>query len=168
MRGALPVHTLRAIPGGDGGTLATLKAMRSIVRTWRTAPEVLQKATELARRCPSKHYVCEARLLLAFVQRDIRYQQDVAEVETLRTPELVLRERVGDCDDKVTLLASLLQALGHPVAFVAVAFAESGGPFSHVFLETRLGPDWVAAETTEPWALGVAPPGITRAFRFYV
>lgn len=168
MRGALPVHTLRSLPGGDGSVVETLKEMRSMVRSWKKAPEILQRATELVRQCPGKDWLCEARVLHAFVRDSIRYQRDVRDVETLRTPELVLRERAGDCDDKSVLLASLLEAVGHPTRFVALAFGPPPAPFSHVLVETPIGDRWVAAETTEPWPLGMAPQGASRVLPFYV
>lgn len=168
MRGPLPVHTLRALPGGDGSVIETLKEMRSMVRTWRKAPEILQRATELTRSCPSKHWLCELRALHAYVRDKIRFQMDIRDVETLRTPELVLRERVGDCDDKSVLLASLIEAVGKPTRFIALGFGPPPAPFSHVLVEARLGEQWIAAETTEPWPLGVAPQGATRVLPYYV
>jgi transglutaminase-like putative cysteine protease len=93
---------------------------------------------------------------------------DVLGVETIRTPELTMRERVGDCDDKAVLLASLLAAVGHPSRFVALAFGPPPAPFSHVYVETPIGEHWLAAETTEPWPFGQAPEGFSRALPFYV
>lgn len=148
--------------------LATLKEMRSIVLTWRKHPVILQRATELTRACPSKDWVCEASALHRYVRDSIRYQLDVRDVETIRTPELTLRERVGDCDDKAVLLASLLEAVGHPTGFVALAFGPPPAPFSHVYTITRIGPRWIAAETTEPWPLGKAPEGASRSLEFFV
>lgn len=168
LRGPLPVHTFRALPRGDAGVLETLKEMRSIVRTWRASPIVLQRATELTRPCPGKDWLCEARALHRYVRDAIRYQMDPRDVETIRTPELTMRERAGDCDDKAVLLASLLEAVGHPSAFVALAFGAPPAPFSHVYVETRVGDRWIAAETTEPWPLGRAPEGFSRQVRFYV
>lgn len=139
-----------------------------MVHTWRKSPVILQRATELARRCASKDWLCEVRTLHAFVRDAIRYQLDVRDVETLRTPELVLRERAGDCDDKSVLLASLLEAIGHPTRFVALAFGAPPAPFSHVYVETRVGDRWIALETTEPWPMGQKPEGATRALPFYV
>lgn len=164
----LPVHTLRRLPSGDAGVLETLKEMRSIVRTWRVSPIVLQKATELTRRCPGKDWRCEAAALHQWVRDAVRYQLDVNGVETIRTPELTMRERAGDCDDKAVLLASLLEAAGHPTRFIALAFGPSPAPYSHVLVETRIADEWIAAETTEPWPLGRKPEGASRVLPFYV
>lgn len=142
--------------------------MRSIVRTWKKSPQVLQKATQLVRQCPGKDWLCEVRVLHAYVRDAIRYQLDVRGVETIRTPELTMRERAGDCDDKSVLLSSLLEATGHPTRFVALAFGPPPAPFSHVYVETLIGDRWIAGETTEPWPLGKAPEGASRVLPFYV
>lgn len=155
------VHTLQALPYGDAGVKATLREMRDIVRTWRKHPRIRNRAIELTSGCPSKAWACEVHRLHEFVRDRVRYVQDVRGVETLQTPEHTLRLRAGDCDDQCILLASLLEAVGHPARFVAVAF-RPGGQFSHVFTETQVGGYWVACETTEPWPLGRRPPGIRR------
>lgn len=131
------------------------------------APVIVAKASELVRRCPPKNWKCEAATLHAFVRDNVRYQQDIADVETLRTPELTLEMGAGDCDDMCILLASLLQAVGHPVRFVAVSFAPDQ-EYSHVFLETKIGNDWWPAECTEPWPFGSAPPGVVRDLTVFV
>ena len=164
----LPVHTIRALPGGDGSIVATLREMVSMVKTWRLAPVILQRATRLVRSCPEKNWRCEVAVLHAFVRDRVRYQMDVNTVETLRTPELVLQERAGDCDDKSVLLASLLEATGHPARFIALAFGPPPAPYSHVLVETRLGDEWIALETTERKPLGWKPQGATRVLPFYV
>jgi transglutaminase-like putative cysteine protease len=168
MRGPMPVHTLRSIPSGDAGVIETLKEMRSIVRAWKVAPVILQRATEIIRPCGGKDWSCQVRRLHAFVRDRVRYQLDVRDVETIRTPELTLRERVGDCDDKSVLLASMLEATGHPTRFIALGFGPPPAPYSHVLVETRIGDEWIAAETTEPWPLGQKPQGATRVLPFFV
>jgi transglutaminase-like putative cysteine protease len=154
-------HTLRLIPAGDAGIKATLRIMRDIVRGWRSTPLVRNTARSITGETAGKQFRREAATLQRWVQNNIKYQQDVADVETVQTPDLTLRDRAGDCDDQSVLIASLLQAIGHPVRFVAVAF-EPGGEFSHVFAETRIGGYWLPVETTEPYELGQFPPGVRR------
>lgn len=155
------VHSYYTLAGGDLGIRQTLQEMRSIVRAWRSDPGIRELAVRVTSQCPPKDWVCEVRTLHLWVQQSIRYVADVLEVETLQTPELTLAQRAGDCDDQSILLASLLQAVGHPVRFVAVDLGDGRG-LSHVFCETPIGAYWVAAETTEPWDLGRRPPGIRR------
>ena len=154
------VHSLRQIPSGDAGIRATLKEMASIARAWKTQPDMRELAVSLTQRCGPRNWVCEIEALHEFVRDKIRFVGDVLEVETLQTPELTLQHRAGDCDDQSILLATLLNAIGHPARFLAVDLGQGG--FSHVFTETPIGPNWVAAETTEPWQLGRRPRGVNR------
>lgn len=156
------VHSLRSLPGGDAGTRATLKEMRSIVRAWKTDPSIRQFAARITSVCGTHHnWTCQIETLHEWVRDNIQFLPDVAEVETLQTPELTLEQGSGDCDDQAILLATLLQSIGHPARFIAVDLGHGG--FSHVFVETAIGAYWVAAETTEPdWILGRRPVGVAR------
>lgn len=99
-----------------------------------------------------------------WVRDQVQYVRDVRGVETLSTPALILAQRQGDCDDKSLLLATLLEAIGHPTRFVAMDF---GRRFSHVSVEVRLGPQWVHLETTEPVPAGWYPRGVRRRLVVY-
>jgi len=101
-------------------------------------------------------------MLYRFVRDSIRYVQDVNEIETVQEPQKTLEFGAGDCDDKATLLAALLESIGHPTRFVAIGFEP--GIFSHVYVESRIGDSWVAMETTEPVEMGWEPdPSLIRA-----
>lgn len=143
---------LMQIPNGAAGTLATLKLMRDIVRACKKQLPIRQLALQLANGHAQKDYVAEVRSIFRFVRDRIRYIKDVRGVETLQTAIKTLELGQGDCDDKSTLAASLLEAIGHPTRFVAIGFHK--GMFQHVYLETRIGDKWIALETTEPWPLG--------------
>lgn len=114
-------------------------------------------AVQLTRHLPQKDWLGEVNALFDFVQGHIRYIRDIRNVETLQTPEKTLQLKAGDCDDKSTLLAALLESIGHPARFHAVGFAP--GKFSHVFVETLVGGKWMPLETTEPYDAGRAPSG---------
>lgn len=154
-------HTLHNIPGGDAGIRSTLYIMRDLVREYRKTPQIRDLAKRITVRCHGKDYRCELESLHKWVRDAIKYQRDVADVETVQTPDKTLADKSGDCDDKCVLLGALLQSIGHPARFVAVAF-RAGAPFSHVFLESPLGGYWRACEVTEPWPLGAKPAGIAR------
>jgi len=113
---------------------------------------------------PEKDFAGEVRALHAWVRDSIRYANDINEVETLKTPDLILSSAQGDCDDKAILLATLLESAGHPARFVAVGFQPDD--FSHVYVESRVGDRWLPLETTEQVAAGWSPEGVvTRMIR---
>ena len=161
LRAGATKHELHAIPPGDAGIRATLYIMRDLVRQYRKEPAIRDLAKKITVRCRSKDFRCELEQLHAWVRDVIKYHRDVADVETVQTPDKTLADGSGDCDDKCVLLGSLLQSIGHPVRFVAVGF-QRGGPFSHVFVESPLGGYWRACEVTEPLPLCRRPPGIAR------
>jgi len=157
--GAEPTKTaLLAIPNGAAGVRATLKIMRGMVLHSKRHYRLRELALELVDGLRQKDFAGEIKALHGFVQNQIRYVKDINGIETLQTPEKTLDIGQGDCDDKSSLLATLLEVAGHPARFVAVGF--SPGRFSHVYVETKVGRAWVPLETTEPWPAGKGPKGV--------
>jgi hypothetical protein len=160
--GGLPTYIM-GIPSGREGVRTTLRLMRQLTRDGKKNPAVRAMAVQLTRTLPQKDFLSEIKKLYEFVRDRIRYVRDTRQVETLHTPEIVLQTGQGDCDDKSVLLASLLESIGHPTRFVAVA--KEPGKFCHVFLQTRpIGTKkWISLETTEPVLMGWGPANITDA-----
>jgi len=146
---------LLGIPSGVEGVRATLKIMRALVRKHRATLPIREFAMRLTQSLPQKDWAGQVRKLHEFVRDGVRYVKDVNGVETVQTPDYTLRMRAGDCDDKATLLAALLESIGHPSQFLAVGPVP--GRFSHVLVETRIGARWVPLETTAPVSAGWAP-----------
>lgn len=158
-------QTLAEIPDGIGGIKATLAAMSDYVREYKMNPRIRGMATELTMHLAQKNFTGEVRALFEFVRDEIRYLWDITDVETLQTPIATLDNRVGDCDDKATLLAALLESIGHKTRFVAAGF--SLGQVEHVFVETKIGTDWIPLDPTEPVPMGWAPPGIVTRIQWH-
>lgn len=163
----LPPHQLSALPDGVEGIRATLKRMVAMTREGKKDLGVRTVALNLVRTLPQKAFADQVVYLFQFVQKRIRYVGDVRDVETLQTPKYTLEMGQGDCDDKSTLLAALLESIGHPTRFAALAIA--GGPFSHVIVETRLGQQWKALDPTVSSAyVGWTPPDVTARITLHV
>lgn len=156
---------LMAIPSGEEGTRQTLKLMSGLVKDGKKSLPVRLLALRLVENNQQKNWLGEVRNIHAFVRDRIRYVKDIRGVETLQTPEKTLEIGQGDCDDKSTLVASLLESIGHPTRFVAVGFRGAG--FAHVLVETKIGNKWVAVETTEPVELGWFPRNISLQMRWH-
>jgi transglutaminase-like putative cysteine protease len=134
--------------------------MRQIVRAWKKSPDLRDLALSHVRGFDQKDWYSEIAAIHALVRDKIRYVRDINGVETLHTPDQILKRGQGDCDDKSILLAALLESIGHPTRFVAVDI--NGRGFSHVYVETKIGNKWVGLETTEPWDLGRVVPSVER------
>lgn len=128
------------------------------MKDYKTNIKIRETALDLVKHLPQKRWASEADALFVFVRDRIRYVRDVNEVETVATPVKTLEYGQGDCDDKTVLLAALLEAIGHPTAFVAVGYAPQ--TFSHVYLQTKINKKWVGMETTEQWPMGARPKGM--------
>ncbi len=149
---------LVSIPDGPDGTEATLRAMRLVVLNAKSSMPVRDMALRLTRYLHQKDFRAEVRALWKFVRDNIRYVRDIRGVETIQMPDITLEMGQGDCDDKSVLLAAMLESLGHPTRFKALAFEP--GRYSHVLIETKIGGAgaWVPLETTEPVPFGWQPP----------
>lgn len=106
----------------------------------------------------AKDYRAEVEKVFDFVRDNVRYTQDINDVETIQYPVNTLEFGYGDCDDMATLLASMLESIGHPCRFAAVGTV--AGEFEHVLIQTLIGTSWVALDPTEDHPMGWAPPGI--------
>ncbi len=148
--------TLQMIPEGVAGIEATLSAMSRFSKAGKKSMQVRDMALSLIRDCPAKDWACQVRALHAFVRDSIQYVLDPVDVELVQEPETTLRLRAGDCDDKSVLLASLLGSIGHPARYCAIGFEP--GIFCHVYVETKIGANWIPLETTEPVEVGWEPP----------
>jgi len=135
---------------GREGTFKTLQEMRKLVLKASQNPMIYNLARYLVQSIPSEDKYNRASRIFEFVRDYIDYVNDPLGTELLRSPEIVLKERNGDCDEKATLLASLYRAVGFPVAFVVC------GPdpehFKHVYVAVKVGNWWLTADPTVPWA----------------
>lgn len=127
--------------------------MVALAKSYKKNPYIRELAKHLVSGCADRDVICEITQLQHFVRDQVRYTLDVHGYETLQTPLNTLGiieqpdgtfhsfgnppEASGDCDDKATLLASLLLAVGIPGRFCAIGTGRFG-EFSHVLVEARL------------------------------
>jgi hypothetical protein len=143
------------IPDGVAGITETLREMSRLAKDGKKSFPVRSRALGIISGCNQKDYSCEVRKLHAFVRDNIRYTLDIHNVETIQSAAKTLEFGAGDCDDKSILLASMLGAIGHPTRYVAIGFEPN--VYSHVYVETKIGANWIPLETTEPVEAGWEP-----------
>lgn len=150
---------LLEIPGGIAGADRTVEEITRHVKHDLRRPTIRLVATRLMHNenCPSKDQVAEARAIYRFVSREIRYQRDPIDIETVQSPEVTLRVKAGDCDDMVALVAALAQSIGLPVRFRILGYTER--ELVHILPEIYASGRWYPADTTEPGkGFGWRPP----------
>ncbi len=155
-----------AIGSGNNGVKDTLRVMRRMVKEYRRNPQIIETVHSILAGVNEKWWIAELSALLRFVQYEVRYTLDVNEVEVLQSPTHLLQTRQGDCDDKSTLLATLIEAAGHKAKFVAVGF--DGVNLSHVLVAAQVGEDWIPLETTEYVNAGWFPPNVNKKYEINI
>lgn len=152
------------LPEGDPGTGVTIQHMIGLIEAGKKNPLVNRAAASIVRSVPQFQRLAEASAVYQWVRRNIRFTSDVKGVETLRAPAETLTAGVGDCDDYVTLIASLLATIGHNLRIVTVA-SDPRDPsiFTHVFPEDYIRGRWVALDAARrnP-AIGKRPSRVYR------
>jgi transglutaminase-like putative cysteine protease len=159
-RGLGLVGALYSLPEDAEGVRQTLYLMRVLANQYKTDLNIRHLAASQFEGLNQKDFAGEVKRLHAFVRDHIRYMRDIDGVETVQTPDKTLELGYGDCDDKATLLATMLKATGHPARYIAIGTG-APGKFSHVFVDTLIKNTWVPLETTEPVPVGWAPPKVT-------
>ena len=73
----------------------------------------------------------------------------------------------GDCDDKSTLIASILRSFRVPVRlkFIRFTYKKNGEvkKISHVYPQFKYKGKWLALESVHKWDVGVDPEDRARA-----
>lgn len=149
---------LVGIPSGSAGVDTTLRYMAAFVNAYKIHPEIRELSLRLISHLPQKDTAGEVAALFDYVKYHIRYVRDIHNVETVQTPLKTLEYAAGDCDDKSTLLATMLASIGYPTRFRAMGFTRN---FCHVIVEALVNGQWVSLDATEPETLGWLPDNIT-------
>ena len=145
-----------SIGEGFGGTLDTLTLMRQLAREGSRMPDIRQGALNCIWLQPARFDLHEVRAIFEFVRDHIRYVRDPLHFESVATPSQTLLMKCGDCDDKSTLLAAMLESVGYPNRFVVTGYHDAQP--EHVYLQVFANGEWINADATEKMPLGYAPP----------
>lgn len=151
--------TLGSVDIGDGwgGTLDTISTMRRLAREGSRSAQVRGTAARVVHLQPAKDELHEVNAVFEYVRDHIRYTRDPVYFESIATPDQVLSLGYGDCDDKSTLLAAMLESVGYATRFIVAGYRQAGVP-EHVYLQALVYGEWVNADPTEHKPFGYAPP----------
>lgn len=118
------------LSAGLTGTAETISVMQRLALQGAASPSVREQAERIIIRRPARNWAAESRAIEAWVQNHIRYTRDGLQVETVKSPERMLREihsqglTLADCDDASVLISSLLLTVGHAPAFQVLGRGE--------------------------------------------
>lgn len=161
---ALGKETQQALPDGDDGTEATVKAMRGIIDAAQSSP-LVQVAANNLRGFPASLI---PRLLYDFLRDHLRFVDDPPGFEILTHPDRHLQAMIagghslGDCDDHAIIGAAILKRLGFLPVIITMNDSGDTRPFSHVFFGYKSGNNIVPMDPQEGVPLGTLPAGGKR------
>jgi hypothetical protein len=110
-------------------------AMRSFAHKGKQDLEVRGLVEQIIAELEPGDYASECYACYVWVYNNIRYVQDIHDVEFVKEPRQLIRTKAGDCDDIATLLAAMLMSIGKTCDFVLVSF--NGGAPSHVYMQAH-------------------------------
>jgi len=147
---------------GDKGTFDTVVQMGKLVDFGRKDMRVHSAAADITRHLNWENPKVIVRALWRWVTDNITYRLDPEGVELVRSCEVTLAQRVGDCDCQSVLLASLIAASvpDVPLSFI-VCRTQEGGPFAHILTAALFDGEWVPLETIEDIGFGRLPKEVT-------
>jgi len=131
-------------PNGLGHALASIKSMAQLARAGAHSYEIRSLATKITRAVASKDVRGELAAIYVWVRDNIRYRFDPVGLEWIQAPARTLAEGAGDCDDLATLIAALVQALGHRARFQTVG--PSPNAQEHVYAQAFDGKQWISLD----------------------
>lgn len=123
---------------------------------------------------PERDEVRIARGVQLVAQKGIKYFREFP--ERWQSPARTIAWRVGDCDDKSILIATMLRSFRIPVRLKFVRFTKNeivngkAVPIrvAHVYPQAYLKGRWTAIESVQPWPLGRDPEDVLRSRGFQV
>jgi hypothetical protein len=146
-----PATWVQKLPAGPAGILVTLRLMADWCLRDRTNQSLRDFAhNSLFRSIPGHAFDEEVKALFEFVRDKITYRKDPVGVERVQDAARTLEIKTGDCDDKVTLLVSLLLVCGYRARFAVCGRKQ--GRWSHVYCEVFRSDGWISLDPTNEFA----------------
>jgi hypothetical protein len=163
-----PQIVLEQLPEGDAGIFRTAEHLVDLIRSESNSFFVRQCAQSIIRGVQERDKKGEVKACFNFVKENVRYTNDMIGMEYIQSPTYILGQLLagkmvmGDCDDSVCLLLSLLRSIGYLVRVKITGYADSQ-EFTHVYGEVLLNDIWVPVDSiVKEHKVGDEAPGIMR------
>jgi hypothetical protein len=161
-------HSRVLIKDGEAGTAETIRLMQQIVAKGKRDNAVREVVGKILSGeipglplCTQKDYRCYAEAIFLYCRDQIKYAYDPHLVEYLEHPAVLLKNKIGDCDSKCILMASMFEQIGFQTQFATVkADPQRPQEFSHVYCRVQIPrKGWYAVDATMPGKpFGWEPP----------
>jgi transglutaminase-like putative cysteine protease len=138
-------------------TEQSVQAIITLIRESKQVPIVRETAENIISAVPERSWRAEMNALFNYVRANLRYTQDIENVETVKTPLRHLTDikqrgiAYGDCDDATVLLGALLVNAGYSVRVVIIkSDRNTSGEYNHIYLYAKIPNTdaWVCLDAT--------------------
>jgi transglutaminase-like putative cysteine protease len=111
---------------------------------------------------PARDELALARAVQIFAQHKIKFFREYP--ERWQSPLQTLALKIGDCDDKTILIASILRSFRIPVRLIFLRFKlPNKKPYSHVYPQAKINNRWVSLESVQTYfKLGDDPATLAK------
>jgi hypothetical protein len=139
--GKIPEIKKLQFPNGKRGNYETVSFIKKVAREYSGHPVIRKLAINILNsyNTDSHNHLDEAYAIGDFVKKNIKYVKDPHSIEYIQCPEMMVRHieqgiARGDCDDMVTLAATLLLAIGIVPHLVICKYRDHFTSFQHIYL----------------------------------
>ena len=138
-------------------TLLTVSAIIQLIKSSKHELLVRQKTEQILSGIPERNWKAEINQIYGYVKTNIRYMQDIDNVETVKTPRKMIEEIInrgqsfGDCDDHTLLLGALLVNAGYQIQIsIIVSTWNTTNDYNHIYLLVNIPmtSQWLALDAT--------------------
>jgi predicted transglutaminase-like cysteine proteinase len=82
-----------------------------------------------------------AEKIYLYVRDNIKFIDDIENVETLQYPERTIKNGFGDCDDMVILMGALYRSIGYSIALVLIKM-NGNADYNHIYIAVLTDEGW--------------------------
>lgn len=143
---------VQPLPAGQAGILVTLGLMARWCLKARFSQELRDFAHyQILKTVAGHDFDREIIALFEYCRDAITYRKDPYRVERLQDALRTIKYKTADCDDKVTLLVSLLLACGYKARFAVIG--RKANSWTHVYCEVFTSDGWLPLDPTNERAV---------------
>ena len=134
-----------------------MQTIIALIRDSKKIPAIREVAEDVIQNVTERNWLEEIKALFNYVKANIRYTQDIENVEMVKTPLkhiTDIRDRgitYGDCDDATALLGALLVSVGYVVKVVIIKSEKNKeNSFNHIYLYAQVphSNTWISLDAT--------------------
>ncbi|NOR47097.1 MAG: hypothetical protein GQ533_03485 [Methanosarcinaceae archaeon] len=110
--------------------ISPIEEMRNIINNSQRDSSIRKAVATITQNCTSEDSICEISNIFSYVTDKIKYMRDPKRKDYFAHPLETLELKIGDCDCKSILLASLFESIGHETRLALIP--------GHVFVEVGI------------------------------